>query len=161
MGFFDFLQKTKTSESKDLISQSFSNSVEKSILLMSSSEDFFDEDSLYEKICGICENVFEAQEIYIFLPIAFVRLFLPKINWSPTYNEIYSNKKETKKSFKNTQSYQIIFHISEKRFNNLSHESIIKIAGRSAEFSAINQLLLSNKNAKPEDIKLTETTIVR
>ncbi|CAC9975320.1 hypothetical protein [Flavobacterium panici] len=161
MRFFDFLLKTKSSKSKDFITPSFSSSVEKAILFIDSSEKSLDGDTLFEKLSEICENNFEAQEIYLFLPIAFVRLFLPKVNWSYTYNEIDSNGKETKKAFENTESYQIILQVSEKHFQKLSRETIIKIAGRSAEFNVMNQLLLDNKNAKPEDIKLSETTIIR
>jgi hypothetical protein len=39
--------------------------------------------------------------------------------------------------------------------------SIIKIAGRSAEFQVINKLLLDNPNTKLEEIKLTNSIIVR
>lgn len=161
MKFYDFLLKNKLNKSKDFLTASFSNSVEKSILFIESSERNLDEDILFEKLCEICENIFEAQEIHVFLPIAFVRLFLPKINWSETYNEIDKNKKETKKAYKSTESFQIILQVSEKYFKNPSRETIIKIAGRSAEFHVMNELLLDNKNAKPEDIKFSETTVIR
>lgn len=161
MIFFDFLVKTKSNKSKDFITPSFSSSVEKAILFIDSSEKNLNEDTLFKKLCEICNNNFEAHEISIFLPIAFIRLLLPKVNWNDTYNEIDSNKKETKRSFQKTESYQIIFQISEKHFQKISQATIIKIAGRSAEFHAMNKLLLDNQNAKPEDIKPTETTIIR
>ncbi|MNQ28508.1 hypothetical protein D3C85_418010 [compost metagenome] len=161
MKFFDFLLKTKDNKSKDFITPDFSSSVEKAIQLMISSEKNFDEDLLFEMLCKMCKNSFEAQEIYIFLPIAFVRLCYPTVNWLETYNEIGSNKKQTKREFKNTESYQIILQVSKKQFKNLSQEALIKIAGRSAEFHAMNQLFLDNKDAKIEDIKFTETTVLR
>lgn len=161
MRFFDFLLKTKSNKSKDFITPNFSTSVEKAILFINSSEKDLDEDTLFKKLCEICENNFEAQEIYVFLPIVFIRLFLPQVNWDDTYNEIDSNKKETKKMFKSTESYQIILQASEKHFKNLPKESILKIAGRSAEFNVINQLLLNNKTASIEDIKLIDTTVIR
>lgn len=161
MIFFDFLLKTKDNKSKDFITPDFSSSVEKAIQLMASSEKNLEKDELFELLRGICKNEFEAEEIHIFLPIAFVRLSFPKINWHETYNEINSTKKETKREFKNTESYQIILHVSKKYFQNPSQETIIKIAGRSAEFQVMNQLLLDNKNAKIEDIKFTETTVIR
>ena len=40
-------------------------------------------------------------------------------------------------------------------------ETVMKIAGRSAEYHAMNQLLLENPTARIEDIKLTETVIIR
>lgn len=161
MKFFDFLLKTKDKKSRDFISLDFEISIEKAISFIESSDTDLNEDTLFEKLCEICKNDFEAQEIYVFLPIAFVRLAYPKINWLETYNEVYSNKKQTKKEFATTESYQIILKISEKYFQNPSKETIIKIAGRSAEFHAMNQLFLDNKNAKLEDIKFTETTVIR
>jgi hypothetical protein len=161
MKFFDYLFKSKTHKSKDFISPDFANLVEKAIHFIDSSDVNLDEDALFEKLCEMCKNDFEAQEIYVFLPIAFVRLCFPKVNWLETYNEIDLTKKETKREFKNTESYQIIFQVSKKIFQNLSQETMIKIAGRSAEFHAMNQLFLDNKNAKLEDIKFTETTVIR
>jgi hypothetical protein len=161
MNFFDFLLKTKNKKSKDFISPDFAISIEKAIYLIESSDTNLNEDALFEKLCTICKNDFEAQEIYVFLPIAFVRLAYPKINWLETYNEVDSNKKQTKKEFATTESYQIILKVSEKYFQNPSRETIIKIAGRSAEFHAMNQLFLDNKDAKLEDIKFTETTVIR
>lgn len=161
MNFFDFLLKTKHDKSKDFMTPGFAHSVEKAIQLISSSERNLEKDELFELLRGICENEFEAEEIHIFLPIAFVRLCFPKINWHKTYNEINSTKKETKREFKNTESYQIILQVSKKYFQNPSQETIMRIAGRSAEFNVMNQLLLDNKNAKAEDIKFSETTVIR
>ncbi|MFB3388206.1 hypothetical protein [Flavobacterium sp. LAR06] len=161
MKFFDFLLKAKDNKSKDFITPSFSSSVEKAIQLIGSLERNFENDELLEFLRGICKNEFEAEEIHIFLPIAFVRLCFPKINWHETYNEINSTKKETKREFKNTESYQIILQVSNKYFQNPSKETVMKIAGRSAEFHAMNELLLDNKDSKVEDIKFTETTVIR
>lgn len=44
---------------------------------------------------------------------------------------------------------------------NPNKETVMKIAGRNAEFNAINQLLLENPTARIEDIKLSETVIIR
>ncbi|MGO4773371.1 hypothetical protein ACEN2I_17035 [Flavobacterium sp. W22_SRS_FK3] len=161
MKFFNFLLKSKTHKSKDFISPDFAISVENVIRFIESLDKNINEDVLFEILCKLCKNDFEAQEIYVFLPIAFVRLCFPKINWLETYNEIDSTKKEIKREFKNTESYQIIFKVSKKHFQTLSQETMIKIAGRSAEFHAMNQLFLDNKNAKLEDIKFTETTVIR
>ena len=161
MNFFDYLFKSKTHKSKDFISPDFANSVEKAIRFIDSSDINLDEDALFEKLCETCKNDFEGQEIYVFLPIVFVRLCFPQVNWLETYNEIDSTKKETKREFKNTESYQIILQVSKKHFQNLSQETMIKIAGRSAEFHAMNQLFFDNTDAKLEDIKFTETTVIR
>jgi len=161
MKFFDFLLKTKDNKSKDFITPDFSSSVEKAIQLIACSERNIEKDELFELLHGICKNEFEVEEIHIFLPIAFVRLCFPKINWHETYNEIDSTKKEIKREFKNTKSYQIILQVSKKYFQNSSPETIMKITGRSTEFHAMNQLLLDNKNAKIEDIKFTETIVIR
>ncbi|MCF6133452.1 hypothetical protein [Flavobacterium wongokense] len=108
---------------------------------------------------GIREN--EAVEIIAFLPIAFIRSWLTKVNWKDNYTE-YKNEKYVSKKYSETETYNQILKVTEDYFNrNPDKETVMKIAGRSAEFNVINQLLLENPTAKIEDISLTETVIMR
>lgn len=108
---------------------------------------------------GITEN--EAVEIVTFLPIAFIRSWLTKVNWKDNYTE-FKNEKYVAKKYSETESYNQILKVAKDYFNrNSSKETVMKIAGRSAEFNVINQLLLENPTAKIEDINLTETVIIR
>lgn len=109
---------------------------------------------------GIEEN--NAIEIVIFLPIAFVRKMLPNINWRKNYIEQYSEHKRIPKNFADNDLYQIMERETENYYNNNPNsETILNIAGRSAEFQAINKVLLKDDKANISDIKLTETIILR
>jgi len=109
---------------------------------------------------GIHEN--HAIEILTFLPIAFVRKMLPKINWRESYILQLSDKKQLTKYFSENQIYSIIESETNKYFENRAESDVIlKIAGRSAEFKVINNLLLKNENADITQIKFTESIIIR
>lgn len=108
---------------------------------------------------GILEN--EAVEIIAFLPITFIRSWLTKVNWKDNYTE-YNGKEYVSKKYNETNSYNQILEITKDYFNgNPDKETVMKIAGRSAEFNVINKLLLENPTAKIEDINLSETIIIR
>jgi len=108
---------------------------------------------------GIIEN--EAVEIVAFLPIAFIRSWLTKVNWKDNYTE-YKNEEYVAKKFSETETYNQILKATKDYFNrNPNKETVMKIAGRSAEFNVINKLLLENPTAKIEEINLTETVIIR
>lgn len=118
------------------------------------------DDLFYEIISKKNITQFEANEIYIFLPIAFAQLWVSKANWHEEYNEILPNKKEVSKRYDETESFQIIIKIVKDYFENKpSGNTIIQIGGRSAEINAINKLLL--EGGKLEDVKMTKTTIIR
>ena len=54
----------------------------------------------------------------------------------------------------------VILEISKKLLENgLSKDTIVNIAGRSAEFNTVNNFLLDG--GKVEDIKVTKTIIIR
>jgi hypothetical protein len=104
----------------------------------------------------------DATEILLFLPIAFVRQMLPGLQWLRGYTEIDGHKNQVQKRYADSGVYQIIFSIAEKYIQTSpGTDNIIKLAGRSAEFHAIITLLLDNPNTKLDEIKLTETFIVR
>lgn len=108
---------------------------------------------------GIREN--EAVEIITFIPIAFIRSWLTKVDWKDNYTE-YKDEEYVSKKYSETEPYKQILKVTIDYFNrNPDKETVIKIASRSAEFNAINQLLLENPTAKIEDISLTETVIIR
>ena len=109
---------------------------------------------------GIKEN--HAIEIVTFLPIAFVRRMLPNVNWHNKYIEQLSDKKQRTKSFAENSFYQIIKNETDNYYaENPESDVIIKIAGRSAEFKVINDLLLKNEKADITEIKLAENIIIR
>ena len=152
-----FLGKTKD---RNLLSESFSLSVIEVIEEIDNIDSEINDDLFYEIISKKNITQFEANEIYIFLPIAFAQLWVPKANWNEEYNEILPNKKEVLKRYDETESFQIIINIVKDYFENKpSRNTIIQIGGRSAEINAMNKLLLDG--GKVEDVKMTKTTIIR
>jgi len=102
-----------------------------------------------------------AEEIILFLPIAFIRHWLTTVKWTDTYLERGSTRIIEKK-FSETESYQIIWKVTSNYFNNNPDKNtIFNIGGRSAEFNAINPLLMANPQLKVEDIELSQTAIIR
>ena len=104
----------------------------------------------------------EAVDFFLFLPIAFIRHWLPNMNWPDSYLELVSEKKFIEKKYSETPSFQIIWTVTAAHFQaSPDATTIMKIGGRSAEFHSINELLINNKEAKPEDVKLTQSIIIR
>ncbi|MDF2193458.1 hypothetical protein [Paraflavitalea sp. CAU 1676] len=102
----------------------------------------------------------EATEIFLFLPIAFVRHLLPDFNWKDSYLEFYSKKKQIERKYSETKAYLIIHEVTQQYFQNSPvKETVFKIAGRSSEFDAINQFL--HNGGKLEDGELSLTVIMR
>jgi hypothetical protein len=140
----------------------FHSDVKKSINLIGNSTNSIENDELLNLLTqnGIEEN--NAVEIIIFLPIAFVRKMLPNINWKKNYIEQYSDRKQITKNFSDNEQYGIIEKETESYCNrNPKSETILNIAGRSAEFRSINELLLKDDKTNISDIKLTENIILR
>ena len=103
-----------------------------------------------------------AVEILLFLPIAFVRQWLPTAEWQDTYIEYIDQKKQIEKKYSETKAYQIIWNVTTEYFaNNPDRNTVLKIGGRSAEFNVINKFLLNNPNSKLEELELSQTFIIR
>jgi len=159
MKFIKSIWSRKRNENS-LLSDKFSFSVKQVIKEIDKRDSEINDDTFYQIICEQEINQFEANEIYIFLPIAFAQLWLQKVNWHKEYNEILPNKKEVSKRYDETLSFEIIIEIVKNYFENKPlKNTIIQIGGRSAEFNAINTLLL--EGGKIEDVKVTKTTIIR
>jgi len=145
---------------KNLLSDTFSVAIEEVIKEIDIKNSEINDDEFYEIISKKEINQFEANEIYIFLPIAFAQLWVSKVKWHEEYNEILPNKKEVSKRYDETHSFQIIFKIVKDYFENQpSKNTIMQIGRRSAEINAINKLLV--EGGKVEDVKVTKTTIIR
>jgi hypothetical protein len=103
----------------------------------------------------------EAIELLLFLPMAFCRHLLPIINWPDHYFEYISEEKQIKHLYSNNQRYIFIQQALERYLtNNYTKADYYKIAGRSASFHAINQILLDNPERKLSEILVTPETII-
>ncbi len=150
----DYLTNIKSSE--------FQSEVKTSINLIGNLNESLENEKLLNFLTqnGIKES--NAMEIVIFLPIAFVRKMLPNVNWRENYIEQLSDKKQRTKSFAENSFYKIIENETDNYYaGKAESEVILKIAGRSAEFKVINDLLLKNEKVDISEIKLTENIIIR
>ncbi len=137
------------------------NEIKVAIDLMIETE--VDYDDLIELFIDNDINHEIVKDLFIFLPIVFCRVMLSQVNFPDTFIEMKDNN-ETRKVFKSTPIYNLIYKTVEKQIKMLSGPDIIKIAGLSAEFNVINDLLLKegeNNEDLLKEIKLTEMIINR
>lgn len=140
----------------------FSVRVDKAIQVLADANAQLDNEQFIELLVDNGINKQEAIEIYLFLPIAFVRHWIADLKWLDTYIEYFSEQRQIERKFSETASYQIISTVTRNYFQNSpNQDAILKIGGRSAEFHAINQLLNDNPQANLQDIELSPTVIIR
>ncbi|WP_075344635.1 hypothetical protein [Tenacibaculum agarivorans] len=150
----DYLTNIKLSE--------FQSEVKTSISLIGNLKESLEDEKLSSFLSQNGIKKSNAIEIVIFLPIAFVRKMLPNVNWPENYIEQLSDKKQRTKSFAENGFYKIIKKETDNYYaGKAESEVILKIAGRSAEFKVINDLLFKNEKADISKIKLTENIIIR
>ena len=156
---WSFFKKKIKNEQLELLSDRFPLYVNHTIELFEYSEDNLDYEKLYRMLLHKNASQFEINEVYIFLPIAFIRLWLNKINWNDSYI-IKSKKEKIEKRYDETESFKIILDLSKKYFqNNPKQDTIIRISSLSAEFDAINKLL--QDGGKLEEVKVHKTTLLK
>ena len=132
----------------------------KTIELIGKNSKAMENEQLHEYLISHGISDFEAGEFIIFLPTTFCRRLLPELNWPSDYVDYYSEKKKINRRYTENKRYVIMQEESEKYWiGTPNNEWILNIAGRSAEFKAINQLL--NDGGKLEDVRLTESYVVR
>jgi len=102
----------------------------------------------------------EASTIHLFLPVAGCRRLLPNMAWADDYQIQYrSDAKTVSKKWSKTPAYCAVLQEVDRFFaTRPGNEKVLKIASRSAEFRAINDLLL--RGSKLEDLKLTPQVVV-
>lgn len=144
---------------KSKVPDDFKKSVEKAIVILEENSSIDN-----DKVVELFErNGFDKQvalEIFFFLPIAFVRTWLTDISWPDTYFDFKSNENKKQRKYQETESYCIILEVTQNYFSSSpSPESIIKIAGRSAEYNAINHLFLEFSDYDLKEVKISSTVI--
>ena len=160
MTFFKTLFVRKKNQPK--LTPYFRAQVEKAIHLLANANPNLDNQQFMELLINNDIGKQEATEIFLFLPIAFVRQWLTDVNWLQTYIEYFSEQKQIERKFSETPSYEVISGVTKNYFQNSpSSDVVLKIAGRSAEFHAMNKLLLNNPDSKPQEIEFSPTVIMR
>ncbi|MDX2049242.1 MAG: hypothetical protein SFU87_20830 [Chitinophagaceae bacterium] len=162
MSFFKslFFRKKNDNDFQEIFSPDFEVQVEKAIKLLSENEADLNNETIFKLFTdnGIGEK--EAIEILLFLPISFIRHWIPNLKWPDTYDELINGKQQIEKKYAETKSFLIIWEVTSKYFQNSPDaKTILQIGGRSAEFHTINQLL--NEGGELENVELAKTTIMR
>jgi hypothetical protein len=143
------------------LSVDFEEQVEKAILLIDKEKGILQDKEFVNLLVRSGIGHKAAVEILIFLPIAFTRRLLSTVEWPDTYMEEVGKNQRIKK-FDETESFKKIWKVTIDYFDTSpSNDTILKIAGRSAEFDAVNQLLTNQPSSKPEDIQIGLSVIMR
>lgn len=134
--------------------------VRKSIPIIGTTGKTMDDHELIQLLTseGVPEQ--EAVDIVLFLPVAFTRALIPNVQWKDYYIDYYGDNKQIERLYRENPRY-VIFESEAHRFLNSKpgSELILNIAGRSAEFKAVNKLLLDGSKIK--DITVTASYVVR
>lgn len=145
------------------LSSDFEAQVSRAILLIGNNTDIdINTDKAFVKFL-IDNNIppADATEIMLFLPIAFIRKLVPKLKWPDTYIEFISDKKQIERKYSETKSFEIIWRVTSAYFETPNKETVFKLAARSAEFNAMNHLLLANPELEIEELNMSKTVILR
>ena len=107
---------------------------------------------------GIPET--DAVEIVLFLPVAFCRKLLPQIKWHNHYVDFYSENKQIKRLYKDNPRFIGTQVETDEYWSSIpDNEIVLNIAGRSADFKAINGLLMGG--SRLENIEVSENFVFR
>lgn len=103
-----------------------------------------------------------ARDIFLFLPIAFVHHMLPEVKWPDGYIEYYSNTRQVEKRFIDNPAFVVIREVTSAYFlKGPDSNVVLKIAGRSAEFDAINNMLSKKPNANLSQMSVSPTMVIQ
>ncbi len=107
---------------------------------------------------GVANDI--AVNVSIFLPIVFCKKMLPNVKFPKYYIEVGKSGEHVRHKFDDNELYKIIDSQTQIYLDNKpDREVILRIASLSAEFKAINKLLLDGGDL--DDVKLTETMIIK
>src|SRR5918993_4892405 len=142
MNFIKKIFKSKLDQTPEL-DKEFNSYVKKSITLIGTKGQELEDDKLVELL--VCNGIpeFDAIEIMLFLPVAFCRKLLPEVKWHPDYVDYYAENRQITRFYKDNPRYLIIQSETEKYWTlGPDKDIMLRVAGRSAEFKSINQLLV-------------------
>lgn len=131
----------------------------KAIELLGTSDGTLEDYQILElfKSNGFPEEI--SAKLLVFLPITFVRCWLPDVAWLETYEERFDDGELIRRRYDESSVYISVMSVANEYFKDYPDpDTIIKIGGRSAEFHVLNTLLKGG--GKLSDVRLTETIIV-
>jgi len=118
---------------------------------------FQDLNKVNRKIAKITDTEDEYMQLYLFIPMAFCREFVPEVEYSDIYITA-DNGVEKENHFSKSQIFSEITSVVKRKWNTFSGEDIMKILFYSGDFKAINESL--HNGAKPEDLKSVPARIL-
>lgn len=107
---------------------------------------------------GISEE--KAIELYLFIPTAFCRQFIPEAAYKDFYVDYYGPHKQIERKYQDNKLYVAIEKATRAYFaSNPSQEAVLNICSVGAEFKSINQAL--NNGSKLENLTFAPSYITR
>jgi hypothetical protein len=138
----------------------FEEDVLKAIALLSENTGELENEAVLNLFIANGINDARALKIHIFLPIAFVRVWLQEVSWPDSYIEFINEDRTREKKYAKSKAYQSILNVTLDYFaGSPDKDTVLKIAGRSAEFHVINQLLTEHPDYNISDVKFSKTVI--
>jgi hypothetical protein len=106
---------------------------------------------------GVNEEI--AWKIIYFMPVAFNRVMFAseKMNFPNTYISLVDDNIQIENSFTEEEIFNQSILLAQSKIGNMSGDKWLSVAGRSAEFHVINELLKSGSQLK--DVKFTNMII--
>lgn len=145
MGLFSKRKRELTLEEK----------IEKSIQIYF---DYFQNPNKVNRQIGkITDTEEEHMQLYLFIPMAFCREFVPEVEYSDIYITS-ENGLEKENYFSKSAIYSEITTVVQRNWNSFSGEDIMKVLFHSGDFKAIDESL--HAGAKPEDLKSVPARIL-
>jgi hypothetical protein len=133
---------------------------EKAIRLITAGSGQFEDDKLIGQLVAVGIPEMEATELLLFLPTAFCRHMLPQVDWPTYYVEYISEAKQIEIPYsENLRFLAIQEAMNAYLAGDFTQEDYLKIAGRSASFKSLNQLLLAG--GKLENAEVSPEYVVR
>lgn len=118
---------------------------------------FQNPNKINRQIAKIADTEDEYMQLYLFLPMAFCREFVPEVEYSDIYITS-DNGTDKENRFSESNIYSEITRVVKKNWANFSGENLMKVLFHSGDFKAINESL--KNGAKPEDLKSVPARIV-
>jgi hypothetical protein len=161
MSFFDWFKLRKPADQALELEPVTQEEFDSALMALVQHDTLETEEVIAEMIRhGIRED--KATELYLFVPVAFCRRFIPDADYLDEYVDYYGERKQLIRSFKANQFYSQIVAYTEAYFNhNPQQKVVLNVAGVSAEFHAMNSLLSANNKASIKEIQFVPLYIIR
>lgn len=156
MKLFNFFKNKKNEDLEQLSQEEFDAAV--SVLTKYATE--LEAEIVIKEMTKVGISEKKAVELYLFIPVAFCRQFIPKAAYQNYYVNYYEPHKEIKQKYEDNKLYVAIEKATKVYFAaNPQRETVLNLCLVNAEFKAINTALLDGN--KLEDLEFAPSYITR